>query len=186
LEETDPSTDPNEGVTTTDKGVTSQVESGNSAIAREGIASAIDNPLTKNTVYRDTVPVLEIDTLATEESTGNASGTGENYVATELGNSRETRVEPTFNPVGGIAGAENPNVTLGPLGEGSSEDERIEEEENESTSPRLQYPDPAGERLHKVWDENTGEVARKKNVSKKNKKGAKGPKGKKGPKSADA
>jgi hypothetical protein len=155
----------------------------------EGIASAIDNTLMKNTVYRDTVPMLKIDAVATEENTGNVMepmGTGENYGATELGNSREIRVEPTINPVGGIAETENPNVTGGPLGEGSSEDERNEEEENESVSPRLLYPDPAGERLHKVLDENTGEVARKKNVTKKNKKGAKVPKGKKGPKSADA
>ena len=189
LGETDQSTNPNEDVTTIDKGVASQVEGGNSAIAMEGIASAIDNPLTKNIVYRDTVPVFEIDTVVTEESTGNSMeplGTGENYVATGLGNSHEIRVEPIINVVGGIVGTENLTVTLRPLGEGSSEDERKEEGENESVSPRLKYPDPAGGRLHKVLDEDTGEIARKKNVSKKNKKGAKGPKGKKGPKSADA
>jgi hypothetical protein len=186
LGETDPSTDPNKRTTTTDKGDTSQVGGGDSAITRGGITNAIDNPLTKNNVCQDTVPVLEVDTLATEESTENASGTEKSHVETELGQSHETTVEPTFNPVEGIARAENPDVTSRPFGEGSSEGERIEEEESDSTSPRLQYPDPAGGRLHKVWDEDTGEVARKTNVSKKNKKGAKGQKGKKGPKSADA
>ena len=125
--EADPNNNPNEDVATIDKGVASQGKDGNSTVGTmEGIASTVDNPLTENIVYRDTVPVFDIETVVTDENTGNSMepiGTGGEHVATGLGNSREIRVEPVINVAVGIVGTENLTSTMKPLEDGSSEDE---------------------------------------------------------------
>ena len=108
------------------------------------------------------------------------------HVATGQGNSQEVRQGPATDVAIGMVEVENLTSTIGSIGDDASEDRREEEGEGDPMNLRLKYPDPAGERLHKVVDKDTGEIAPRKNGNKKNKKGAKGTKGKKGPKSANA
>ena len=190
--EADPDNNPEEDVATIDEGVASQEKDLNPTVGTiEGIARTFDNPLTENVVYQDIVPVFDIEMVVTSTD-GNAEnsmepiGTGVEHVATGQGNSQEIRQGPVIDVAVGMVGMENLTLTMGPLDDGASEDGKEEEGEGDPINLRLKYPDPAGERLHKVVDRDTGEIAPRKNVSKKNKKCAKGTKGKKGPKSADA